>query len=133
MYRSFFIVSFFIGCGLTIYSVVWWSNAQDRLFVYEFRVVSVDTNRRIRAVSPVIAKAKPAEQEDGTVLYDFVVINAGPFIPGQKFAILLAEDPSASGGVGAPRQELELVWAGKPHQTFRVKKRADAFQLEVLQ
>ncbi len=131
MYRTFFIVAFLIGCGLAIYSVYWWTKAQDRSFVYDFRIIGVQNSKKLQAIDPVILKSRPQEQGDGTLLYDFVVINSGPFRPGQKFTVVLAEDRTgAAGGLGVPNSPLVVVWNGLPQQRFQVTEEGGKAVLE---
>jgi len=121
MYRSFFILAFVIGCGLSIYSVIWWSYAQNKRFVYEFSVRDVGPEFILKGVTPVIALSPPTDDGDGTATYSFVVVSMGPFKPNQKFILVLTPAPNAlSGGMGLARRELSLAWSGNPEDHFKL-------------
>jgi hypothetical protein len=130
MYRSFFILTFLIGCGLSIYSVIWWSRAQHTFFVYDFRITGVGVDKKLVGVDPVIPISQPRQQDDGTLLYEFIVLNDGPFQPGQKFTVAVTDATGAAGGTGQGRVNLSLPWEGHPTERFRIILNGTSYNLE---
>jgi hypothetical protein len=121
-YRWFFICSFVIGCGLAIYSVVWWSNAQAKYFIFDAQIIGVPRQQQIRPTLPVISGGPPQQDEDDTVHYEFIVINEGPIRPAQVFTVqLLSGAAGSEGGVGAAREPLQMVYRGNAKERFQIK------------